>query len=389
MPARKLKLIETTQANTCGGKFESIFEQVSDAILVVDSKGVVDTMNRAAEQMLGSTKKEWIGKSISRLVPQTKAKGRERLFSVDYLKQEGTYEDVLVEKAGQFEIGVRQCSVDGEKLSILTLRDFTHKKQMEKELIAKHQELKNAYLELEKKSAEIKATQETLVQAGKMAALGELSAGIAHEINQPLMSIRGYAQEIQATTKDSQQSVTEIITAVDKMAKIIKHLRTFTRKSTEDMDWVDVSVAIDDALKMMEHQFKSRGIKVTKKITGTQKVFANAVQLEQVFINLATNARDAIESAKRSAGEIKIEVQNKEPFIEITWEDNGCGMNEQTKAKVFNPFFTTKEVGQGMGLGLSLSYGILTKIQASLRVESQEDVGTKFIIQMPIDWRKT
>ena len=125
----------------------------------------------------------------------------------------------------------------------------------------------------------------------------------------------------------------------------------------------------------------------TGKVVSPFKVYANPLQLEQVFINLATNARDAIEATGRGTGSIAIKTRLDGNFVEVSFKDDGCGMNDLTKTKAFNPFFTTKEVGKGMGIGLSLSYGILNKIQASIVVQSELGKGTEFVIRVPVDFR--
>ena len=112
------------------------------------------------------------------------------------------------------------------------------------------------------------------------------------------------------------------------------------------------------------------------------------MQLEQVFINLATNARDAIEATSRGSGKVSISTTHSAGFIEVYFRDDGIGMNDRTKAKMFNPFFTTKEVGKGMGLGLSLSYGILSKLHGSIVVETELGKGTAFLIKIPCDFRE-
>ncbi|MBN23051.1 MAG: hypothetical protein CL678_17330, partial [Bdellovibrionaceae bacterium] len=293
------------------------------------------------------------------------------------------------------ELSIRVVGEEKNPLSIVLIRDVTEKKAMERELITKHAELKNAYFRLEKINAELKGTQDSLVQAGKMAALGELATGIAHELNQPLQGIRGYAQELQAVLSPLPQYdgeisyfLKEIVSNSDKMASIIQHLRVFTRKSVEKHEKTDVHEAIDEALKMMERQFFSRGIKVKKNYGKIATVYANPLQLEQVFINLSANARDAMESSLQESGCIEISTQMSGDFVEVRFKDNGCGMNERTQSKLFNPFFTTKDVGKGMGLGMSISYGILNKINGSIVVESAVGKGTEFIIKIPIDFRE-
>ena len=393
MPAANLKKSHSLNQQI---SFDEIFDVSHIPMFVLTKEREITSLNEAAASLLGDKKQNIIGKTTNILKPKIGKNTFEhsRPFSNDYLNMEGTFEDVVIgtrEANCLVELNIKSTGT----MIVITIRNNEHKKQMELELLSKHQELKSAYMELEKKNAEIKAQQETLVQSGKLAALGELSAGIAHEINQPLMSIRGYAQEIESALSTAdfdvisvKSNLKEIITAADKMTLIIKHLRSFTRKSTADMGWVNIRQSIDESLKMLTHQFKTRGITVESDLDPNLNVYANAVQLEQVFINLATNARDAIEATKRGSGKIVIKAKEMKPFVEISWSDNGCGMSETVKSKIFNPFFTTKEVGKGMGIGLSLSYGILSKIHASMRVESQEGLGSKFIIQLPIDWRK-
>lgn len=392
---------------SANSRFETVFEFVSSAVVTVGRDGRIELVNGAAEELTGYLRAELVGKTLDFLAPQPgKAPVRTRALDRAVIENNGTYEDIaIVTKDGTPR--VVDVSIRTGDFSVVVFRDVTEKKRMEREVITKHAELRNAFVELEKKNSELKATQETLVQAGKMAALGELAAGIAHELNQPLMAIRGYAQELdhaipahirgaiaEATKKPTLAgeiglSLKEIISGADKMAAIISHLRTFTRKSTEELEFVDVRTPIEEALKMVNRQLTSRGIDVERHY-GTEplEVYANPLQLEQVFINLTTNARDAIEATGRGKGTITIDVTVDEPFIEVRFRDDGIGMAEKTAAKAFNPFFTTKDVGKGMGLGLSLSYGILSKVHGSIQIESEEGRGTMFVIRLPRDFRE-
>ncbi len=412
---RKLDRRQSANAATDGDakKFRAVFECVSEAIISIDDHGRIELVNAAAEEMTGYLRNELAGKPLVSIAPKGKTPGRTRPLAQDIFASEGTYEDISIETKDGLprvvDVSVR-IMVGAEAaagFSVVVFRDVTEKKRMEREVITKHGELRNAFIEVERTNAELKAAQETLVQAGKMAALGELAAGIAHELNQPLMSIRGYAQELQyglepyvkGTPAEGEASLglKEIISAADKMAKIISHLRTFTRKSTEDLEWVDVRNPVEEALKMVSRQLTSRGVKVVREYpsiaetgagTPAPIVYGNPLSLEQVFINLTTNARDAIEATGRGDGTITISAQVDGPFVEVKFRDDGVGMATVTKAKAFNPFFTTKEVGKGMGLGLSLSYGILSKVHGSIRIESEEGKGTTFVIRIPKDFRQ-
>ncbi len=402
---KRLKAVEVAPQLEAD-RYQILFEQASDAILTVSLDGVIDAANQAVENLTGYLKTELVGSTIDLLVPAPKLHAlpqRSRAISREMLLTPGTYEDVVVlRKDGycQFvDFTVRKVAHGKSSFVLAMFRDVTEKKRMERELITKHTEMLDAYRQLERKNAELQAMQETLVQSGKLAALGELAAGIAHELNQPLTGIRGYAQELQelalpalkgsSVENESVASLREIISNVDKMAAIIGYLRSFVRKSTESYELTQVHHAIEEALKMLSRQFASRGIRVVREFDpGLPEIYANPLQLEQVFINLATNARDAIEATGRGSGTIWISTRLNGEMIEISFRDDGAGMSDKTKAKVFNPFYTTKEVGKGMGLGMSLSYGILSKIQGSIVVESELGKGAAFLIRIPRDFRE-
>ncbi len=400
------KITRIHEVQESENNYQIIFDQSSDAILTVLPTGKVDALNRAGEEMTGYLKEELIGASVTQLIPDPnlhRIPDRARPLAREVFKIAGTYEDIAILRKDGYvtlvDVSVRRVQGSHSKLSLAIFRDVSEKKRMERELITKHAELRNAYFQLEKQNAELHSMQETLVQSGKMAALGELAAGIAHELNQPLQGIRGYAQELQAIAlplitqpealKQTTESIKEVISNADKMAKIIDYLRAFTRKSTESHEFTNVHDRIEEALKMLSRQFATRGIEVNRHFAeNLPPIYANALQLEQVFINLATNARDAIEAVGRGSGKVSIATRLKGEFIEIEFSDDGAGMNERTKAKAFNPFFTTKEVGKGMGLGLSLSYGMISKLHGSIRVESEMGKGTTFLIRVPKDFRE-
>lgn len=389
MRAAKVIPLQNTQ-----NQFELAFYEAPEAFLMIHQGAF--TANHAFVNLTGYTTKELKSKNLQELSPTSqdrKNSKRSKAFSWDLCSESGTYEDVVVHCKNK-----KTCVVDlvvktGE-FTFLIFRDVTEKKKLESEVISRQSELVEANFKLENKNVELKTMQETLVQAGKMAALGELSAGMAHELNQPLTAIKGYSQEIQSlfTGNESQEMkmfFEEIVKNADKMAKIIKYLRTFTRKSTEGFEMTDVHNSLEEALHLLETQLQNRKIEIERQYSKKlPKVFANPVQLEQVFINLITNARDAIDQAGKFNGKITLKTQFQKDFVVIEVSDNGCGMSEKTRSKIFNPFFTTKEVGKGMGLGMSLSYGILNKIHASLTVKSREGEGARFVIKIPQDFRE-
>ena len=404
-PLRKLQVVDGGRAKVATPKdhYEVLFENANDAIMVINvATGTITSANHAALELTGYLHDELVGRSVDVLMPKDQQLPQHSNgLSHTHLESSGFFEDIVLTGKDSYlrfvSASVRTVKLGGKTMSLCILRDVAEKKNMERDLITKHSELRNAYVSLEKANADLKAMQETLVQSGKLAALGELAAGIAHELNQPLTAVKGFAQEAKAlilnglSKEDMLHHLDEVVKGADKMEKIISHLRNFTRKSTEDFTMVDVHTIIEESLLLIDKQLRSRGISVVKNfMNDLPPIYCNPFQLEQVFINLATNARDAIEATKNGRGTIKIQTMRSkaDDFIEIKYEDDGCGISDNAKGKIFNPFFTTKEVGEGMGLGLSISYGILTRLNASIVVESAVGKGTVFTIKLPADYRK-
>ncbi|HEY8280570.1 MAG TPA: ATP-binding protein [Bdellovibrionota bacterium] len=390
-----------------GEFFELLFEEANDGILLVDrDSGKALSANRRVQELTGFHSSE-LEKGVAKLFPEAEKikKTRSALFSREMLSHSGFYEDIAILKKDGYlafaTLSVKTLSADktgGQNVAFCILHDMGMKKSMERDLLAKHMELKSAYEEMERAHIELKSAQEALVQAGKLAALGELAAGVAHELNQPLTGLMGFGQELERILKDKFPDPTavdfvhEVTKNALRMKKIIQQLREFTRKSVEDFENVEIQTVIAESLHLLEQQFKSRGIEVKiNSESDLPKIYCNPFQLEQVFINLATNARDAIEATGRGSGKIEIDVRRKsgdpKRFLEVGFRDDGAGMNSETKSKAFEPFYTTKEVGKGTGLGLSVSYGILSKIHGSMMIESAPGKGASFLLTLPVDYR--
>ena len=241
--------------------------------------------------------------------------------------------------------------------------------------------------------------EQQLIQASKMATLGEMSAGVAHELNQPLAVIKTassyFIKKInkkEPIAEDILKTMAqEIDSHVDRASKIINHLREFGRKSDVKKEPVQVNEAMNKACEMFDQQLKLREIKVVKALQANLPlVLADANRLEQIFINLLLNARDAIEE-KLGGGDrksVKKEIQLKSfcrnGRVNVEIVDSGIGIPEPIREKIFEPFFTTKKIGQGTGLGLSISYGIVQDYNGVIQVESKENEGSRFIVEFPV-----
>jgi two-component system C4-dicarboxylate transport sensor histidine kinase DctB len=251
-------------------------------------------------------------------------------------------------------------------------------------------DLRDTTVEIERREQELRDKQEQLVQAGKLATLGELTTGVAHELNNPLNNIGlfvGNAVDlVELGAADKERIVREMSRAMQQVRKateIISHLRTFGRAAPFSRDPVSLREVITQALSLMQEQLRLRDIRVTVDI-GLEEpvVLGNPVQLEQVFINLLTNARDALAGSPRKA--INISASISDGWGEITLADSGPGIPPGLERRIFDPFFTTKDVGEGTGLGLSITYGIIKELGGTISVVSPPGEGATFLLRLPL-----
>jgi C4-dicarboxylate-specific signal transduction histidine kinase len=250
-------------------------------------------------------------------------------------------------------------------------------------------DLRDTTIEMERREQELREKQEQLVQAGKLATLGELTTGVAHELNNPLNNIGlfvGNAADLaELGTAAKERVVRELSRAMQQVRKatdIISHLRTFGRAAPLSRDPVDLRPVIDQAISLMQEQLRLRDIRVTVDLGPEELVVVgNPVQLEQVFINLLTNARDAMAESSRKA--IAIGGSSRPDAVEIRFADTGPGIPAGLEHRIFDPFFTTKDVGQGTGLGLSITYGIIKELGGTISVASSPGEGATFLIRLP------
>lgn len=371
---------------------QSILEGLSDIILITQPSGAIEWSNELSQKVFSKKIKnlnELEGKKTNTSLLRAKK------FKFEMIQNPGLYEDVVIDTVNHnylYELKVHHFYDEvGKQKIALMFRDTTEKRKIEGELISKHQELRDVLLEL-------KSTQDALVQSGKLAALGELSAGVAHELNQPLQIIRGFSQELNDYLGSEKNIIdhkvvsgfiSEITGSVDKMSKIIQALRTFAAQSTEGFSVVEVKDVMSEVVLLTSKNLSHLGIKFEYELP-TQKfnVYAHATQLQQVFMNFILNAKDALAEKNEADKKIKIQLTADRADVIVSIEDNGIGMTQEQLQKIFNPFFTTKEVGKGMGLGLSLSHSIIKKIHGSITVRSELGKGTQFLIKIPTDFRK-
>jgi signal transduction histidine kinase len=245
--------------------------------------------------------------------------------------------------------------------------------------------------ELDSREKALQDAQSALVQSEKMSAFGQLGAGIAHEIKNPLAGILGLAQlsKRKMGEADPIHKNLEIIEKeTNRCTTIIQNLLKFARQEKVDYGPVDLNQVASDAMAIVEHQLEMNKVKLKPELTEDLPIISgNANQIQQVLINLMINAQQAMEGR---AGEVNVStVAGSNGHVQIKVGDNGPGMPEEVRTKIFEPFFTTKAVGKGTGLGLSVSYGIIQEHKGEIKVDSTPGEGTTFLITLPVSEMKS
>jgi len=256
------------------------------------------------------------------------------------------------------------------KGAIITSQDITEQKRAEEER---------------------EGLQAQLIQSEKMAGIGTLASGIAHEFNNLLHIMRGYAEFAQSTkkAKDMEEALDIVLKTSDEVAKIVGDLLTFAREepSEKEKESGDIAESIEGVLSLMEEYLRKQNIEIVRKYGKTSRIEMNKGEMQQVFLNMVNNARD---SMLPKGGKLEIETKQVKEHIEVSFSDTGKGIEKENLDKLFEPFYTTKRTDeednefQGTGLGLSVSYGIVKRHSGTIKVKSKMNKGTTFTVKLPL-----
>lgn len=234
--------------------------------------------------------------------------------------------------------------------------------------------------------AQLRKTQSELVQAGKLAALGQMSAALSHEFNQPLGAARNYAENAQLLLEqdrrtEAQDNIARILGMIDRLTRISRHLRNFARKPNQQLRPVALAESVTEAQELLGWRLRKTGVTLNVDLDAAPvQVVAGPVRLQQVLVNLISNAIDAVEEAADKRLYLRAEALGAR--VRITLRDHGPGVAEGLQARIFDPFFSTKEVGKGLGLGLSISYNIMRDFGGTLSVENHPEGGAIFTLDL-------
>src|SRR5437899_1515899 len=318
----------------------------------------------------------------------------------EFNKRLGNQRKAMLHILGDYErdrsrLARQTDGLDNSRRALLHILQDSHQSNLRLESSRKAMihimgDLRETTAEIQRREQELRDKQEQLVQAGKLATLGELTTGVAHELNNPLNNIGLFVGNaidlVELGVEDTGRVVRELRNAMQQVGKateIISHLRTFGRVAPVSREAVSMNQVVEQALSLMHEQLRLHEIEVELDLSPAEPVvIGNSIQLEQVLINLLTNARDAVAESPRKVVHIACAV--RERAIHLTCSDTGPGIPEGLEQRIFDPFFTTKEVGHGTGLGLSITYGIIKEHGGTIAVTNGADRGAVFVIQLPL-----
>jgi two-component system NtrC family sensor kinase len=246
--------------------------------------------------------------------------------------------------------------------------------------------VKTSREQLEKTVETLKSTQNQLIQSEKLSGIGEFVAGVAHELNNPLTSVMGFAEILQQSEVNEQHRrfLDMIFKSAKRCQKIVASLLSFARKHQPERKVLSVNAVLESAIEIVQYQLRTSNIElVTAFDPNLPPTLIDQHQMQQVFLNIINNARQAMEG-RQIRGRICITSQVVDGRVRIIFQDNGPGISPDNLKKLFVPFFTTKEVGKGTGLGLSICYGIVTEHGGTITPQSKHGEGASFTIDLPI-----
>jgi two-component system, NtrC family, C4-dicarboxylate transport sensor histidine kinase DctB len=299
---------------------------------------------------------------------------------------------------GMALLGLGICALAGlvlwqrrRQLAVRLALQQAAKDDLERRVVERTQQLRSANAALrdevsERRAAEaqLRQTQSELVQAGKLAALGQMSAALSHEFNQPLGAARNYAENAQVLLDrgripEARGNIDRIIGMIDRMTRISRHLRNFARKPNQQLRAVALADSVLAAQELLDWRLAKQGVTLAVDLGPVPPVvIAGPVRLQQVLVNLISNAIDAVEECPDKRLELR--ATQSGASVRVSLRDHGPGVPEALQPRIFDPFFSTKEVGKGLGLGLSISYNILRDFGGELMVRNHPDGGAEFTL---------
>jgi len=381
-------------------KYRQIFENANDGIVLLNNKGEVLLLNPRMVEVLGVNPGKVIGRVFCRFIDDAYKEPVKAIFSSEFNDDSISTIDVTItrkkdKKQLWLELKPTRINWDSELATLVFISDITLRRTAQNELNKLNQHLENRIKEEVRK---VEQQQQLLIQKSKLESMGELAAGLAHEINQPLGGISMGLDNILFKVNEGELTDEYLINKfgilfkdIERIRNIINHVRIFSRdQQSSQKERILFHEVLQNALSLFGKQLKSNNIKLQVHESEPEiYLYGNPFRIEQVLLNLLSNAKYAVNEKEETIDddsfikEISISVNTKDNTVLITVEDNGTGMPEDILNKIFDPFFTTKDVESGTGIGLSISYGIVKEMNGRIFAQSTPGKGTKMYVELP------
>jgi len=342
-------------------RYRNLVESASDAIVTLDANGRFTTVNHAAEIISGYRREELVGQWFAPMLSDDELPKALAHFQKALAGETGLFETQFYRKDGEGRtISVTYSTPQRDEEVLCLIRDVTDQKML----------------------------QEQLIQSEKMSAIGQLVSGVAHELNNPLAGISAFAQLLLAEKRfppDQRTAAETIYSEARRASRIVQNLLTFARQHKAEKGPAAINQVLDDTLELRGYELRVRGIDVRREYDeALPDTMGDAHQLQQVFLNLITNAEQAMERAEGRHHRLTVRTRRAGEAIRIEIEDTGGGVPPNLLERIFNPFFTTKPTGHGTGLGLSISLGIVREHEGRIWAENAAQGGARFVVELPV-----
>lgn len=381
-------------------KYRQIFENANDGIVLLNKKGEVLLLNPRMVNVLGINPGKVIGKYFCSFIDDAYKEPVKAIFLGEYSDNPGSTIDVTITRKKDnkqlwLELKPTRINWDSELATLIFISDITLRRTAQNELNKLNLHLENRIKEEVRK---VEQQQQLLIQKSKLESMGELAAGLAHEINQPLGGISMGLDNILFKVNEGELTDDYLINKfgilfkdIERIRNIINHVRIFSRdQQSSQKERILFHEVLQNALSLFDKQLKSNNIKLQVHENEPDiYLYGNPFRIEQVLLNLLSNAKYAVNEKEEMIDdnlftkEISLSVNTKDKTVLITVEDNGTGMPEDVLNKIFEPFFTTKDVESGTGIGLSISYGIVKELNGRIFAQSTPGKGTKMYVELP------
>jgi PAS domain S-box-containing protein len=353
-------------------RFRTFFEDAPMYCYMVSPEGKILDVNKLALEILGYKKDEIIGKPLLTTIYAPGSREKAKTLFTQW-KETGTVE-------GELNIITSQGMERTVLLNVHAVRDTRGK-------LLHSISIQRDITELRRMEEERKVLEQKAQVSSRMAAIGELASGVAHEINNPLTGVIGYTQFLldkEDVSNHVKRDLKIVNEGAQRVASIVRRLLAFARQTKPARTHVDINSLINDVIQLRAYHFEANNITVATALDPALPVtMADAGQLQQVFLNLIMNAEIEM-NLVRGKGKLQITTEKVDGTIHISFKDNGPGIPKENLEKIFDPFFTTREVGEGAGLGLSVCYGIMKEHNGKIWAESKRGHGATFILELPI-----